>query len=119
LVGRVLEKKGMEDGQKHDGVHGAMKRAQKVVALLEEALELIVDDDPTQPATKYVHAALFETEHRAQILEERYRRTYRQAGRGSEGRVSEEGAEETRDDEYDEGDRAHRRPLRGTRRALR
>jgi hypothetical protein len=77
LVGYVLEKKGLVGGQKHDGLHEAMKRAQKVVALLEEALELIVDDDPAQPATKYAHAALFEAEHRAQILEEGYRRTYR------------------------------------------
>lgn len=55
---------------------GAIKRARKVVDLLEEAFELIIDD-PSQPATKYVHAALFEAEHRAHILEGGYRRTYR------------------------------------------
>jgi predicted subunit of tRNA(5-methylaminomethyl-2-thiouridylate) methyltransferase len=76
----MLEEKGLEGKREHDGAYeavGAIKRARKVVDLLDEAFELIIDDHPSQPATKYVHAALFEAEHRAHILEERYRRTYR------------------------------------------
>lgn len=73
----MLEEKGLEGGREHDGAYEAMKKAKKVIDLLEEAFELIVDDDPAQPATKYVHAALFEAERRAHILEEGYRRTYR------------------------------------------
>lgn len=78
----VLEEKGLEGGRESDAACEAMeaiKRARKVVDLLEEAFELIFDDDPTQPATKYVHAALFEAEHRADVLEEGYRTTF--AGR--------------------------------------
>jgi hypothetical protein len=76
----LLEEKGLAGGRGHDGVFEAMaatKRARKVADLLEEAFGLIVYDAPAQPATKYVHAALIEAERRADVLEERYRRTYR------------------------------------------
>ncbi|HSL00619.1 MAG TPA: hypothetical protein VK869_09810 [Rubrobacteraceae bacterium] len=83
----MLEEKGLEGGREHDGAHEAMERAKKVVDLLEEAFELIIDDDPAQPATKYVHAALFEAECRADILEERYCRTPPPRGPRGSGRA--------------------------------
>jgi hypothetical protein len=56
----------------------AKKRARKVVNLLEESLKLVAEDDPTQPSTKYVYAALNEAERRAMTLEDWYQRTYRE-----------------------------------------
>lgn len=54
----------------------ARNRARKVVDLLEESLELVAEDDPTQPSTKYIYAALNEAERRALTLEDWYQRTY-------------------------------------------
>ena len=60
----------------HKRAFEAKKRARKVVDLLEKSLELIAEDDPTQPAVKYVHTALCEAERRATLLEDWYQRTY-------------------------------------------
>jgi hypothetical protein len=44
--------------------------------LLEQARELIAEDDAGQPAIKHVRAAIDEAEGRATTLEDWYRRTY-------------------------------------------
>ena len=44
--------------------------------LLEQARELISEDDAGQPAIKHVRAAIEEAEGRATLLEDWYRRTY-------------------------------------------
>ena len=66
-----------------EGRHPQRKRAAKAkdsareaVVLLEQARELIAEDDPGQPAIKHVRAAIDEAEGRATMLEDWYRRTY-------------------------------------------
>ena len=66
-----------------EGRHPQLKRATKAkdnvreaVVLLEQARELIAEDDVGQPAIKHVYAAIDEAEGRAKVLEDWYRRTY-------------------------------------------
>ena len=66
-----------------EGPHPQRKRAAKAkdkareaVVLLEQARELIAEDDAGQPAIKHVYAAIDEAEGRATLLEDWYRRTY-------------------------------------------
>ncbi len=66
-----------------EGRHPQRKRAAKAkanareaVELLEQARELIAEDDAGQPAIKHVYAAIDEAEGRATLLEDWYRRTY-------------------------------------------
>ena len=66
-----------------EGRHPQRKRAAKAkanareaVVLLEQARELIAEDDAGQPAIKHVCAAIDEAEGRATTLEDWYRRTY-------------------------------------------
>ena len=69
-----------------EGRHPQRKRAAKAkanareaVVLLEQARELIAEDDAGQPAIKHVYAAIDEAEGRATLLEDWYRRTYSSA----------------------------------------
>ena len=69
-----------------EGRHPQRKRAAKAkdnareaVVLLEQARELIAEDDAGQPAIKYVDEAIHEAEGRANMLEDWYRRTYSSA----------------------------------------
>ena len=57
----------------------AKANARKAVVLLEQARELIAEDDAGQPAIKHVYAAIHEAEDRANMLEDWYRRTYSSA----------------------------------------
>ena len=50
--------------------------AREVVELLEQAGELMVEDNAVQPAIEHLHAALRQAEGRADMLEDWYRRTY-------------------------------------------
>jgi hypothetical protein len=50
--------------------------ARVVVELLEQARELMVEDNAVQPALEHLHATLREAEDRAAMLESWYRRTY-------------------------------------------
>jgi hypothetical protein len=66
-----------------EGRHPERKRAAKAkdnareaVVLLEQAQELIAEDDAGQPAIRHVRAAIDEAEGRATMLEDWYRRTY-------------------------------------------
>ena len=66
-----------------EGRHPQRKRAVKAkdnageaVILLEQARELIVEDDAGQPAIKHLYAAIHEAEGRATTLEDWYQRTY-------------------------------------------
>ena len=66
-----------------EGRHPQRKRAAKAkdnareaVVLLEQARELIAEDDAGQPAIKHVDAAIHAAEGRANMLEDWYRRTY-------------------------------------------
>lgn len=52
------------------------RRAEKVMELLGQAFELMAEDDPIQPAIKYLYVTLHEAEIRSAILEDWYRRTY-------------------------------------------
>ena len=54
----------------------AKDKAREAVVLLEQARELIAEDDAGQPAIKHVYAAIDEAEGRATMLEDWYRRTY-------------------------------------------
>ena len=69
-----------------EGRHPQRKRAAKAkanareaVVLLEQARELIAEDEAGQPALKHVCAAIDEAEGRATMLEDWYRRTYSSA----------------------------------------
>jgi hypothetical protein len=66
-----------------EGRHPERKRAAKAkdnareaVVLLEQARELIAEDDAGQPAIRHVRAAIDEAEGRETMLEDWYRRTY-------------------------------------------
>ncbi len=50
--------------------------AGKVVELLEQARELMVEDNAVQPAIEHLYAALHEAQDREAMLEDWYRRTY-------------------------------------------
>ena len=54
----------------------AVDKAQRAVSHMNQAFELMAEDDPVQPAIKYVYAALCEAEIRAATLEDWYERTY-------------------------------------------
>ena len=54
----------------------AKDKAREAVVLLEQARELIAEDDAGQPAIKHVYAAIDEAEGRGTLLEDWYRRTY-------------------------------------------
>jgi hypothetical protein len=54
----------------------AKDNAREAVVLLEQARELIAEDDAGQPALGHVCAALHDAEGRATLLEDWYRRTY-------------------------------------------
>ena len=54
----------------------AVAKAEKVVQPLERAFELMAEDDPVQPAVRYLYASLNEAEARLTVLEDWYRRTY-------------------------------------------
>ena len=54
----------------------AKDKAREAVVLLEQARELIAEDDAGQPAIKHVYAAIDKAEGRATLLEDWYRRTY-------------------------------------------
>ena len=58
------------------GAAKAKDKAREAVVLLEQARELIAEDDAGQPAIKHVCAAIDEAEGRATMLEDWYRRTY-------------------------------------------
>ncbi len=51
-------------------------QASKIVELLEQAHELMAEDNAVQLAMEPLHAALYEAEGRANMLEDWYRRTY-------------------------------------------
>jgi hypothetical protein len=50
--------------------------AREVVGFLEQAREMMVEDNAVQPAIEHLHATLREAEGRAAMLESWYRRTY-------------------------------------------
>ena len=54
----------------------AKAKAREAVVLLEQARELIAEDDAGQPALKHVCAAIDEAEGRATMREDWYRRKY-------------------------------------------
>jgi hypothetical protein len=54
----------------------AKEKAREAVVLLEQARELIAEDDAGLPALKHLYAAIREAEGRANMLEAWYRRTY-------------------------------------------
>jgi hypothetical protein len=60
----------------HKRAAKAKDKAREAVVLLEQARELIAEDDAGQPAIKHVCAAIDEAEGRATMLEDWYRRTY-------------------------------------------
>jgi hypothetical protein len=51
-------------------------QASKIVELLEQARELMAEDNAVQPAMKHLCRALYEAEGRATVLEDWYQRTY-------------------------------------------
>ena len=66
-----------------DGQNSVRKQAERaktqgwnVVELLEQARELMAEDNAMQSAMKHLRAALGEAEGRANMLEDWYRRTY-------------------------------------------
>lgn len=54
----------------------AVENSRKVVGLLDRVFYLMVEDDPAQPAIKYVYAALYEAETRATVMEDWQGRAY-------------------------------------------
>ncbi len=63
--------------------HSTQKQAEKVkthagevVELLEQARELMIEDNVMQPAMEHLYAALHEAEGREAMLEDWYQRTY-------------------------------------------
>lgn len=71
---RISIRFGKKPGQLQ-ALHAA-RVARKATTLLEEAFQLMVEDDCLQPATEYLYAALCEAETRASVLEDWYERTY-------------------------------------------
>jgi predicted subunit of tRNA(5-methylaminomethyl-2-thiouridylate) methyltransferase len=79
----------------YDGQNSVRKQAERaktegwnVVELLEQARELMAEDNAAQSGIKHLHAALREAESRANMLDDWYRRTYllpipKSAGRGA------------------------------------
>lgn len=54
----------------------AVEKSGEVVELLERAFELVAEDDPAQPTTRHIYAALCEAEVRHKTLEDWHTRTY-------------------------------------------
>ncbi len=54
----------------------AVENSGEVVELLERASELVAEDDPAQPTTQHIYAALCEAETRRTTLDDWYARTY-------------------------------------------
>lgn len=54
----------------------AVEKSGEVVRLLERAFELVAEDDPVQPTTRHIYAALCEAEIRHKALEDWNARTY-------------------------------------------
>ncbi len=68
-----------ESGREH--ARAAVDKARKVVELLEEAFELMAEDDPIQPAIESLYTVLHEAGIWAAVLEDWRRRTYLQEER--------------------------------------
>lgn len=64
----------------------AKTQAWEAVKLLEQARELLTEDNATQPAVKHLDAALHEAKLRAIMLEDWYQRTYGDGKKGGPGR---------------------------------
>ncbi len=60
----------------HDQAGKSAKRARKLVKTLEQALVLMSEDDPMQPAVKDLYPILWQAEVRLNVLEDWYGRTY-------------------------------------------
>ena len=60
----------------HEQAGISVKRARKLVKTLEQALVLMGEDDPMQPAVKDLYPALWQAEIRLGVLEDWYGRTY-------------------------------------------
>lgn len=54
----------------------AKDKAREAVGLLEQARELLAEDDSVQPSITYLDGAIREAELRASLLEDWYQRTY-------------------------------------------
>ncbi len=63
-------------GNRHREAREALRKAKEVVELLDRAFTLMSEDDPAQPASAHIYAALWEAEIRANTLEDWYDRTY-------------------------------------------
>ena len=74
----VRKRKRNREGRHAQRKHAAKAKdkAREAVVLLEQARELIAEDDAGQPAIKHLYAAIDEAESRATMLEDWYRRTY-------------------------------------------
>lgn len=59
----------------------AVRKSRRTAAFLEEAFQLMTEEDKIQPSIKHVYAALCEAETRAAMLEDWYGRTYRDRSR--------------------------------------
>jgi hypothetical protein len=77
-VGNMSVRKRNREGRHAQRKHAAKAKdkAREAVVLLEQARELIAEDDAGQPAIKHLYAAIDEAESRATMLEDWYRRTY-------------------------------------------
>ncbi len=62
----------------------AVEKSGEVVDLLERAFELVSEDDPVQPTTHHIYAALREAETRRKTLEDWRARTYGEIGEEAE-----------------------------------
>lgn len=60
-----------------DQVGRSVKGARRLVKTLEQALVLMSEDDPMQPAVKDLYPVLWQAEIRLDVLEDWYGRTYR------------------------------------------
>ncbi|MBA2345706.1 MAG: hypothetical protein H0V83_11560 [Rubrobacter sp.] len=71
-----LRVRGGVPGNRHREAQEALKKAKEVVELLDRAFTLMAEDDPAQPASAHIYAALWEAAIRANTLEDWYDRTY-------------------------------------------
>lgn len=60
----------------HDQAGKSVKRARSLVKTLEQALVLMSEDDPMQPAVKDLYPILWQAEVRLDVLKDWYSRTY-------------------------------------------
>ena len=82
--------------------------AEKVVELLGQAFELMAEDDPIQPAIKYLYVTLYEADIRLAVLEDWYLCTYVLEGRMVVGGHD----DHVRATERKEGEQADPKPAR-------